>query len=58
MVPADAARLLSERFAQPLLLGPEVGGRLPDVLSQPGMSGGAGFDGRAAGSWALWRARS
>ena len=44
VAPADAARLLTERFAQPLLLGPEVAGRLPDVLSQLGISGGAVYD--------------
>jgi predicted nucleic acid-binding protein len=44
VAPADAARLLSERFAQPLLLGPEVAGRLPDVLSQLGIAGGAVYD--------------
>nr|MDQ3988667.1 VapC toxin family PIN domain ribonuclease [Actinomycetota bacterium] len=42
--PADAARLLSERFAQPLLLRPEVAGRLPDVFSQLGIAGGAVYD--------------
>lgn len=44
LAPADAARLLSERFAQPLLLGPEVAGRLPDVLSRLGIAGGAVYD--------------
>jgi predicted nucleic acid-binding protein len=44
VAPVDAARLLSERFAAPLLLGPEVGGRLPDVLSGLGLSGGAVYD--------------
>ena len=44
VAPADAARLLTERFAQPLLLGPEVAGRLPDMLSQLGISGGAVYD--------------
>ena len=44
LAPADAARLLGERFAQPLLLGPEVAGRLPDVLSQLGIAGGAVYD--------------
>lgn len=41
LAPADAARLLSERFVQPLLLGPEVAARLPDVLSRLGIAGGA-----------------
>jgi toxin FitB len=44
MAPADAARLLRERFAEPLLLGPEVSGRIPDVLSELGISGGAVYD--------------
>ena len=44
VAPADAARLLSERFARPLLLGPEVAGRLPDVLSRLGIAGGAVYD--------------
>lgn len=44
VAPADAARLLHERFAQPLLLGPEEAKRLPDVLSQLGIAGGAVFD--------------
>ncbi len=48
VAPADAARLLTERFAQPLLLGPEVAGRLPDVLSQLGISGGAVYDAHVA----------
>lgn len=44
VAPADAARLLTERFAAPLLLGPEVAGRLPDVLSKLGIAGGAVYD--------------
>lgn len=44
VAPADAARLLSERFAQPLLLGSEVAGRLPEVLSRMGIGGGAVYD--------------
>jgi predicted nucleic acid-binding protein len=44
VAPADAARLLSERFARPLLLRPEVAGRLPDVLSRLGIAGGAVYD--------------
>lgn len=43
VAPADAARLLTERFAAPLLLGPQVAGRLPDVLSKLG-AGGAVYD--------------
>ncbi len=44
VAPADAARLLRERFVQPLLLGPEVDGRIPDVLSELGIAGGAAYD--------------
>lgn len=42
--PADAALLLRERFAQPLLFGPEVAGRLPETLSELGIAGGAVYD--------------
>lgn len=44
LAPGDAARLLSERFSQPLLLGPEVARQLPDVLSRLGIAGGAVYD--------------
>lgn len=44
LAPADAARLLSERFVQPLLLAPEVARSLPDVLARLGIAGGAVFD--------------
>jgi len=44
LAPADAARLLSDRFAEPLLLGSEVAGRLPEVLSRLGIAGGAVYD--------------
>lgn len=44
VAPAVAARLLSERFAPPLRLGPEAAGRLPDVLSHLGIAGGAVYD--------------
>lgn len=44
LAPADAARLLDERFVEPLLLGPEVAGRLPDVLGRLGIAGGAVYD--------------
>jgi predicted nucleic acid-binding protein len=44
VAPADATRLLAERFAEPLLLGSEVAGRLPEVLSRLGISGGAVYD--------------
>lgn len=44
LAPADAARLLGERFAEPLQLPPDVAGRLPDVLSHLGIAGGAVYD--------------
>lgn len=44
VAPEDAARLLAERFAEPLLMGPDVAGRLPDVLSRLGVAGGAAYD--------------
>lgn len=44
LAPADAARLLGERFVEPLLLAPEVAGRLPEVFSQLGIAGGAVYD--------------
>lgn len=44
VAPTDAARLLRERFGQPLLLGPEVAGRFPDILGRLGISGGAVYD--------------
>jgi predicted nucleic acid-binding protein len=44
LAPADAARLLTERFAEPLLLGPGVAGRLPAVLGELGIAGGAVYD--------------
>lgn len=44
VAPADAARLLTERFDTPLLLGPEVAERIPDVLSRLSIAGGAVYD--------------
>jgi predicted nucleic acid-binding protein len=44
LAPADAARLLDERFSEPLLLGPGTAGRLPAVLSRMGIVGGAVYD--------------
>ncbi len=44
VAPADAARLLTERFAAPLLLGTEMAERLPDMLSELGIAGGAVYD--------------
>lgn len=44
LAPADAARLIAERFAEPLILGAKVAKRLPDVLSRLGIAGGAVYD--------------
>ena len=44
LAPADAARLIAERFAEPLILGPKVGSHLPDVLGSLGIAGGAVYD--------------
>jgi predicted nucleic acid-binding protein len=48
LTPSDAAVLLNERFAPPLLLGSDVSGRLPDVLSRMGVAGGAVYDAMVA----------
>ena len=42
--PRNAAMLLSERFAPPLLMGTETAGRLPQLLSELGIAGGAVYD--------------
>jgi len=44
LLPRDAARLLNDRFVDPLLLGPEVARRLVDILSGLGIAGGAVYD--------------
>lgn len=44
LAPVDAARLLRERFAPPLLLGRGVGRRLADALAGRGIAGGAVYD--------------
>jgi toxin FitB len=44
LAPADAARLIAERFVEPLVLRPETARRLPDVLSRLGIAGGAVYD--------------
>lgn len=44
LAPEDAARLLAERFAAPLLLRPETARRLPTVLARLGIAGGAVYD--------------
>ena len=40
----DAARLLHERFAKPLILGATLSVRIPDALSRLGIAGGAVYD--------------
>jgi len=44
LAPGDAARLLGQRFATPLLLEPRVSERLPDILAGLGIAGGAVYD--------------
>ncbi len=42
--PSDAARLLRERFAAPLVLGAASSARVPETLSRLGIGGGAVYD--------------
>jgi predicted nucleic acid-binding protein len=44
LAPADAARLLAARFVEPLVLGPDIAKRLPDLLGEHGIAGGAVYD--------------
>jgi predicted nucleic acid-binding protein len=44
LAPADAARLIAARFAEPLVPGPDVFGRLPQLLGGLGIAGGAVYD--------------
>ncbi|MEI8104244.1 MAG: PIN domain-containing protein [Actinomycetes bacterium] len=44
LLPADAARLLTTRFAAPLLLAARTQARLPELLSQLEVAGGAVYD--------------
>jgi predicted nucleic acid-binding protein len=44
LTPADAVRLLHERFAPPLRLGPETSGQLPEILAELEIAGGAVYD--------------
>jgi toxin FitB len=44
LTPADAARLLTARFAPPLLLSGVHARKLPDTLSRLGIAGGAVYD--------------
>ncbi len=45
---SDAARLLSNRFSTPLLLGSETSRQLPEILSAKGIAGGAVYDAMVA----------
>ncbi len=44
LAPADAARLLADRFVAPFLLRARTARRLPEVLSGLGIAGGAVYD--------------
>jgi predicted nucleic acid-binding protein len=44
LAPADAARLISQRFVSPLVLGSDTSDRLPDVLARMAIAGGAVYD--------------
>ena len=44
LAPVDAARLLDERFAQPLVLGSDTARRLPSILAERRVAGGAVYD--------------
>ncbi|MCU0306999.1 MAG: type II toxin-antitoxin system VapC family toxin [Thermoleophilia bacterium] len=44
LAPGDAARLLTERFGPPLLMGPATAAALPGVLAALGIAGGAVYD--------------
>ena len=44
LTPADASRLMRERFAPPLVLGAPLAARLPEVLGGLGIAGSAVYD--------------
>jgi len=44
LAPVDAARLIGLRFAKPLLLGSKTAARVPTLLGQLGIAGGAVYD--------------
>jgi predicted nucleic acid-binding protein len=44
LAPADAARLIAERFVEPLILESDTARGLPEVLSRLGIAGGAVYD--------------
>jgi predicted nucleic acid-binding protein len=48
LAPGDAARLLNERFTEPLLLSPTASIGLPKTLAGLGIAGGAVYDAMVA----------
>lgn len=42
--PIDAARLMADRFATPLLMSTKTTRRLPEILAARGIAGGATYD--------------
>ena len=48
LAPADAARLLRERFSRPIVLRPRSSELLAETLSRLGIAGGAVYDGLVA----------
>ena len=44
LTPTDAALLIKDRFAAPLILGSRTSRRLPAIFSQLGIAGGAVYD--------------
>ena len=48
LAPPDAARLLTERFAPPLLVGAAASRKLPETLSRLEIMGGAVYDAMVA----------
>ena len=44
LAPPDAARLLSQRFIEPLVLGQRTARRVPAVCSELGIAGGGVYD--------------
>lgn len=44
VAPTDANRLLTDNFEDPLLLGPATAQRLPEVLAERQIAGGAVYD--------------
>lgn len=44
LAPGDAAQVLGARFVEPLVLGAGVARRLPEVLAEAGVVGGAVYD--------------